>query len=349
MPSIPAAYNQPVEEGLQAFLRDAELRERPDLVQLSIRKLLERWGHKRRGYWIVSKIEQDLDDVSLTTEPSFTQGWIDTTVTLLPKRLIPVAGSEPVEGIESVADGEAEPGEVTLLVSSLRSAGNGICSVVPDASIVEAQTLMMKNDFSQLAVVSGPRSLRGALTWESIAQASLHSARPSVMECVVPAEVVRFEDDLMHHIPRIVDAGYVFVQGRDQSIEGIVTTSDLSDEFARLATPFFLVGEVERRLRRVVRRTFTTSQIASVRDTDDTNREVTSVDDLTMGEYARLLESRQNWEKTGWQIDRKIFIGALHDVREIRNDVMHFSPDPLDQEQLNQLRLFVRFLKILDP
>ena len=338
------------DEDLQAFLADAARRDQSNLVVLPIRQLLEKWGHKRRGYWIVSRIERDLDEASIATEPTFTQGWIDTPVTLVPKRLRPEPEITDAAGAgEVVAEGEAEPGEVTLLVSSLRSAGQGVISVTLDGSIVEAQTLMMTNDFSQLAVMSSARSLRGAVTWESIAQASLHLPRPAVRDCVIPAEVVRFEDDLMHHIPRIVDAGYVFVHDRDQTIKGIVTTSDLSDEFARLATPFFLIGEIERRLRRAVGKIFTVEELAAIRNPTDAGRDVASVDDLTMGEYERLLEGPPNWEKTGWQVDRKIFVGALSNVREIRNDVMHFSPDPLDTDQLTELRRFVRFLKILDP
>jgi hypothetical protein len=32
-------------------------------------------------------------------------------------------------------------------------------------------------------------------------------------------------------VPRIIDLGYVFVQGADGKITGIVTTADLSNQF----------------------------------------------------------------------------------------------------------------------
>jgi len=161
--------------------------------------------------------------------------------------------------------------------------------------------------------------------------------------------MVRFEDDLIHHIPRIVQAGYVFVQSKDATISGIVTTADLSEEFARLATPFFLIGEIERRLRRAVDRLFSASALGEVRDFQDATRDVASAEDLTLGEYVRLLENPSRWETTGWRVDRKVFIEALDHVRELRNDVVHFSPDPLGDDQLDELRNFVRWLKILDP
>ena len=141
----------------------------------------------------------------------------------------------------------------------------------------------------------------------------------------------------------------MFVQGQDRTISGIVTTADLSEEFARRATPFFLIGEIERRLRRVVDRIFLGEELSSIRDPEDSDRSVVSAEDLTIGEYARLFEQPDRWERTGWRVDRRVFVEALSKVRELRNDVMHFSPDPLDEEQFEELRRFIRWLKILDP
>src|SRR5206468_1431936 len=110
----------------------------------------------------------------------------------------------------ATSDGEAPTfGEVTLIVGSLRSASQPVCSVPLDASLLKAQSLMMMNDYSQLAVMSDARFLRGAVTWESIAKTSLQIAKPRIGDCLIPAELVRFEDDLIQHIPQIVRSGYV--------------------------------------------------------------------------------------------------------------------------------------------
>jgi hypothetical protein len=47
------------------------------------------------------------------------------------------------------------------------------------------------------------------------------------------------------------------------------------------------------------------------------------------------------------EIDRVEFVKRLHEVREIRNDVMHFDPDGLDEGDLKNLREFAQFLKRL--
>ena len=147
----------------------------------------------------------------------------------------------------------------------------------------------------------------------------------------------------------IVDASFVFVQGPDRTISGIVTTADLSEEFASLARPFFLVAEVERRLRRLIDRNFNAEELASIVDPGDTERSARSASDLTLGECARLLEEPSWWSRLGWELDRTIFVRELHDVRLIRNDIMHFSPDPLDREQILKVELFLKCLRKLDP
>jgi hypothetical protein len=125
--------------------------------------------------------------------------------------------------------------------------------------------------------------------------------------------------------------------------------ADLSLEFASLARPFFSIGEIERRLRRIIGEKYDQGDMESVRAPDDVDREVRSADDLTFGEYLRLLEEPDRWAKLRWSIDRATFIAALNDVREVRNEVMHFSPDPLSSDQVLVLTNFIKLLKTLDP
>ena len=294
-------------------------------------------------------IARDLKKAGLFTEPDFKQGWIDATVNLVPKRLVNTPAGAANRREAGVAEEDPSvPPDVTLIVGSLRSASQPVCSVALDSTLLETQSLMMRNDFSQLAVMSDRRSLRGAITWESIAKTSMRMISPQVRDCVIQAELVRFEDDLIQHIPQIVRAGYVFVQRPDRTISGIVTTADLSEEFGRRATPFFLIGEIERRLRRAVDRIFSSAELAQVRDPRDATRDVESASDLTIGEYIRLLENPVNWNKTHWHAERSIFIQALQSVRAIRNEVLHFSPDLIEDDQIGELRTFIRWLKFLD-
>jgi len=147
----------------------------------------------------------------------------------------------------------------------------------------------------------------------------------------------------------IVDASFVFVRALDRQICGIVTTADLSVEFASLAKPFFLLAEVERRLRRIVDDHFTPDEIHAIVDPIDVERSATSASNVTIGEVARLFEEPDRWKPLGWALDQSIFIKQLYDIRSIRNEVMHFSPDPLDDDQIRKVELFIRSLRKIDP
>jgi hypothetical protein len=209
---------------------------------------------------------------------------------------------------------------------------------------------MLRHDYSQLAVLSGSRDLRGAVSWESIAQSRIRSPSAVLLkEAIIPSILVELDEDVLTLIPRIVEAGFVFVQRVDHTLSGIVTMADLSLEFYNLATPFFLLGEIERRLRRVIDEKYTPGEIAAIRDPTEPIRDLRSADDLTFGQYERLLEEPGRWERLGWAIDRRVFVGALGGVRTIRNDVMHFGSDPFDEDQLDELRNFVKWLRVMDP
>jgi restriction system protein len=316
-------------------------------VTLSIRRLLHYWYAKRRGYLITGEITRDLSAARLATSPPFTEGWIDSLISLVPiASKIPEPDGSAPPSIEAAATAAVQ---VSLRVNSLASANAGVEFVRLDDTLERAQALMMRKDYSQLAVQSGPRDLRGAISWESIAQAKIRKPDAGLRDAIVTPEVVGLNDDLLARIPMIVDASFVFVQALDRQICGIVTTSDLSLEFATLAKPFFLLAEVERRLRRLIDEHFTGEEIAAVVDPADAEREAASASDLTIGECARLLEEPGRWNRLGWGLDRAIFIAELHDIRLIRNEIMHFSPDPLEEEQIRKIELFLRSLRRLDP
>lgn len=314
-------------------------------IRLTIRQLLGYWDARRRGYWITEEIKQDLTEARIATHPDFTEGWIDSSIELVPIKSPAAQSDEQVPAVSSAPNAT----QVSLRVMSLASANSTVEFVRLDDTLERAQTLMICNDYSQLAVQSGPRDLRGAVSWESIAQAKIGKPEAGLRDAIRQPEVVGLHDDLLARIPMIVEAGFVFVQASDRQICGIVTTADLSLEFGALAKPFFMLAEVERRLRRLIDRKFNSDEIAAVVDPADTERSAASASDLTIGEAARLLESPANWNRLGWLLDRPIFINQLHGVRQIRNEVMHFSPDPLDEDQIRRIELFLRSLRKLDP
>lgn len=77
-------------------------------------------------------------------------------------------------------------------------------------------------------------------------------------------------------------------------------------------------------------------------------RQVASVDELTLGEYIRLLQQPDRWAQLGLAVDRVLFCKDLDAVRDIRNNVTHFDPDGITSEEIDRLRDFKSLLKTLE-
>ncbi|MGF6873031.1 hypothetical protein OKW35_002503 [Paraburkholderia sp. MM5477-R1] len=207
-------------------------------------------------------------------------------------------------------------------------------------------TTMLLRDFSQLPVMTNERDLKGVVSWESIARhLQFDAERPTtVRQCMDQGVEVKESDSLFDVIRLIAAESYVLVRAADNRIKGIVTSTDLNLQFQQLSEPFLLLGEIENFVRSLIDGKFTGEQLREVRDGADEGRPVDSVADLTLGEIIRLMENPERWQRIGLQIDRVIFKKELDRVRLIRNDVMHFDPDPISAEDHQSLRAFVQFL-----
>ena len=319
-----------------AFLEQAARVAGEEPVEVSIRKLLSYWDAKKRGYRTVHRVEQALIEHGLAAEPAIGDPLgIDDTIRLMP-------ASE-----DGDTEQEPEP-EITLRVRSIPSADSGLVKVSPHDDLRAAESRMMCYGYSQLPVLQGDRHLKGVVSWESIARARSLNGTVSLRDCIVTGvPELYLDDDLMSCITRIIEVGYALVKRYDNVYCGVVTTVDLSAKFAELAGPFFLLGEIERRLRRAIGRRFDDGEITAVQAFRGGARSVESADDLTFGEYIRLLENTANWERMWSCADRRVFIEGLQQIRETRNDIMHFSPDPPTPQELALLRSFIGWLRDL--
>lgn len=268
----------------KTLMSEALGREHDDELEISIRELLGVWGHRHRDFEIVAEIRADLAVMGLTTDPPFDSGPSSTTVRLVPvqdeKRQeypsaaleTPTAMGGPTTPLEDEKNSEPtsrshEPRpaaplpsdgvddevfpQVSLRVRDLDAATRGVTSVSPEQSLQTAHTLMMRHDYSQLPVLADAGTLLGVVSWESIACAWVANSDVNLTEATLDTpEVIQVNNDLLEQLPKIVRSGFAFVRNADDRICGIVTTADLSEQFDYLARPFFVIGEIERRLRR---------------------------------------------------------------------------------------------------
>ena len=339
----------------------------------TVRQLLSVFNAERRGSYKVGKIRRALDGLGLVTDPDFENIWIDAAIEFrlrsephkeserAPDSTIAVpdvgevreqlARPEPMTEIpvETPTVTSSRITDPTYRIGKLPAANQPIVSVTLDEDVTQAVTKMMKWDYSQLPIMQGVRDVKGVISWRSIgSRLALGAPCARVRDCRDSHREVSADTSLFHAIPAIIEDGYVLVRADDKTISGIVTASDLSLQFQQLSEPFLLLGEIEQHVRKLIEGKFALSDLQDAKDPADVQRLVERVADLTLGEYIRLLDNSNRWTMLKVNIDRAIFIAELKEVKRIRNDVMHFDPDPLGESELSTLRSFVRLLQRLD-
>ena len=123
---------------------------------------------------------------------------------------------------------------------------------------MKAYTKMVLNKYSQLVVANSAtplqKDVKGIVSFQSIAKALMRGQQTTVGNCM--DKEVPFADahtDLKSVVDQLSIHDVVLVIGRDNRLQGIVTAWDLAEEFAELVDPFKRIGEIEERLRALLR------------------------------------------------------------------------------------------------
>lgn len=317
----------------------------------TVRELLRWFDARRRRTGVVKRIRNELDDAGIVTNPDFTKVWIDAEISFskVPDAAAPAAMPAEDQGQEEPT---FSPQEASFLISMLKAANCGVISVNPQDTVEKAITLMLAHDFSQLAVMSNEHTLKGAISWKTIGKRLSHNNElTEVKDAIEPAVAIEDTEPLFKATKLIIDHEFVFVRSSaDKKVTGIVTATDLSEQFQFLSEPFLLIGQIENQIRVLLHGKFEVEALKEIcNDADEARKEsIQSVADLTFGEYLRLIQKPENWEKLDLSIDRGVFCAEMDQVREIRNDVMHFDPDGIDEGQYDQLRRFSNLMDELE-
>lgn len=298
----------------------------------TVRSFLLWFGVSRRGLRVKGFIQSQLDRYDLETSPNFDECYIDGQISIKSK-----SASEPIE-IDNTSQ------DPTYRINRLEASNNSPFYVSPDQPLSKAVTMMLANDFSHLPVMTNEREVKGIITWKAIgSRLSLNKGGDKVQDFMESAHEVSTNDSFFSAIAKITEHDCVLVRELDKRIVGIVTATDFNEQFRRLAEPFLLVGEIENGIRQLLHGKFTKDELAAIKAPDD-SRTIEAISDLTFGEYVRLIEEPERWDKLDLKIDRAEFKERLDKIRMIRNDVMHFDPDGIEESDLKQLREFATFL-----
>ena len=310
---------------------------KPAPEQVSARTLIRWFGYERRSKYIVSRIRNKMDDLEIRTVPDFEFVYIDTRIRF---ELVPKEG-----GASKTSEGPEDP---TVRIGALAAANKVPSAVKPDDRLDIATTKMQMKDYSQLPVMANKRDVKGIISWQSVGnRLALGQECNLVRDCMDPAKEISIAAPLFDAIGDILEHGYVLVRGNDRLITGIVTSSDVVNQFRQLAGPFLAIGEIEGHLRRLIHRKFTVDELKRSSLGQDDDSHIDGLADLTFGDYMSLLEKKQNWSRLNLHIDRVEFIKKLDEIRKIRNDVMHFDPEGLDPDYESSIEDFARFFRNL--
>lgn len=305
-------------------------------------------GYSRRGWKVVETVNKLLDEHEVLCEPEFGSAWFYGQIEIKPK---------PKVGAGKQTDG-AEDTDPTPRLSLLKAAnlnkvketgkGKGLISVTRDTPINEAITLMILNDFSQLPILSGQRDVDGVISWKSIGRAlALGKTCATVSDCKDDVIILNYDEPLFNAVKFVLEKDFVLVRQKDKTISGIVTMTDIGEQFISMAEPFLIIEQIENHIRKILDQKFATDELSLQQTYEEKPKEIKSLSDLTFGHYIKIIEDPKKFEKLKVNIDRALLVGQLNEVRKIRNDVMHFDPDGITSESLELLRQTVMFLHTL--
>jgi CBS domain-containing protein len=217
-----------------------DLKQGKTATPVSIRDFLSWFGAQRRTSANVGYIDKQLKNVGIRTVPNYLNIWVDTPITF---ELVAAHPGEDNKGEDAQADGdqrapsEAEDGssgDPSYRIGRISSANNPPTSVKPNASLLEAITLMHFKNYSQLPVMTTDRDVKGVISWESIGARSATNVKGSdVQSYMDDHHEVPVTASLFVAIRTIVEHNYVLIREADRKISGIVTATDIALQFAR--------------------------------------------------------------------------------------------------------------------
>ena len=319
----------------------------------TVRTLLGWFGVSRRGKHKVVEIEETLRRLEIETWPNFEGVYIDGEIEFRSlgssQEVVGFSNEEATGGTDSETEDNSVSSDPVPRLAVLQAANSRPVSIKRDESLSKAYTHMISHDFSQLPVMQSDRKPEGFVSWKTIGTAiSLNRPLEKVRDVMDrDVTVLKADTPLFDAVGAIVANEFVLVEGVGQKITGLVTTSDISLQFNELSKPFLLLAQIEGHLRRLISDKFDQDDIAAAANPSDTDRNVEGVSDLTFGEYIRLLQPEERWNKLGVHLDRKVFLERLERIRVIRNNVMHFDPDALDSEDVIFLDESARFIRVI--
>lgn len=335
------------DEEAKAFLTEAAARPAGSYVEITLDDLREKCGHRKRTEDSVAHMRRLLDDAGLVTEPDFVEADRRALLRLVPDSDARTTAEAEPEAAEDTPESDADEFRfppVAPKVSDIPSACSELISITRESTIAEACDLLFHHDIGQLPVLSGPAVCHSMVTWKSLMRAQVVNPDATIRDCEEEAVSVPLDANLIDQLGKINTTGVAFVHRSDDVYCGVVTAREVTEYLSHIVEPFYVLGEIERRLRHRLNQVFTAEDFAPY----GTNKKpVRNADDMMFWQYLSLLSDPDRFARLGWPTSCERFQARLDAVRKIRNSVMHFNADIIEPAKLNTLFSFLKSLRDL--
>jgi len=336
--------NKPHMNKLEATFQ--EIKKSKKKHRISTRQIISEYGVSRRGWRVVNNVNSLLEKFELEMEPNFETANFYGFVEVFCKPTIQVNGDlKKPKYIDTIP-------RLNIIKSSdlnnSESKENGLISVKKETALTEVVTLMIQHKFSQLPILLSQREVFGLISWKSIGTAlALGKKCEFAKDCCESVEVLNYDEPLFKAVKIILEKEVVLVKDYKKDISGIVTATDIGEQFLILSEPFLLIEQIENLIRRILDDKLTFDDINKVLDVDKYNKEIKHLSDLSFGHYVRIIENEKLFKKLEIMVDRVIMQKMLTEVNIIRNEVMHFNPEEMENSDLTKLRQTLDFLQAI--
>ncbi|HCR75979.1 MAG TPA: hypothetical protein DIW37_06155 [Chryseobacterium sp.] len=328
---------------LEEFLQNVKRNKKTE--KITTKQVISYYGVAKRGWRVIENVNSWLDKYELEMHPTFDRANYYGSVEISLKPTIQSNGElKKAKYIDII------PRLNIIKSSDLNNSESlyGLVHVKKETSLTEAITLMIKHNYSQLPILSSSKEVYGLISWKSIGRAlSLGKECKLVKDCFESVEILNYDEPLFKAVKIILNKEVVLVRDFKKDISGIVTATDIGEQFLILSEPFLLIEQIENLIRRILDDKLTFDDINKVLDVDKFNKEIKHLSDLTFGHYVRIIENENLFKKLEIRIDRVILQKMLAEVNIIRNEVMHFNPEEMEENTLFKLRETLDFLQAI--
>lgn len=313
---------------------------------MTVRELIELWDVEDRDSEAAVQITSDLANYGLTTVPDFNAVDLDQTVRVLRFGMAQPPAEETSDTTEETTSGvdEDKGGTIGLTLGNLLPSRSRLVSVTPTSTFDEAITAMELDDFSQLPVLANPFKIHGVVSWKTITKARAQNPEASFSDAIDPdVQVFDYDRRLIDVLHVLLEYEFIFVRNHERKIAGVITAADVVQTYHQTATPFILIGEIDRELHQLILDAFDEARIHDV--CVRAGLTFDGLDKMSISHYHAVLGNAECWKELGWRLERKRLVNRLNEIREVRNRVMHFSKDAVREGDLDMIQNFLRTIR----